>query len=193
MNKRFIALLAIFAIALSSTGLASLATLQQNLQVSIIGTATTIDFQFDNTTTTLSVDFGLVERGNVRFVPIHLTNSEGTGYVSVSTSPVSAGGGTSPYFLTNTAAITTDSRMVTYFGIDPANCSVAGGVVPADWSTAGLVGAVPLFPGTGFTIAAGGSQNICAVIQVGGDPSLGPVPANGTAFDLQWTIRGFYP
>ena len=190
-NRRAVALLAIFAIALSGTGLASLAVLQQTVSVAVTGTATTIDFRINNQRPTLAVDFDLVERGDIRYLPLHLTN-DGTGYVSISTSPASPGGGTNPIATTNAADITVNTRLVAYADVPTADCNSVGAPV-SDWGSQPLIGASPIFGGAGFTINAGAFKDICLVFQVGGDASLGAVAANGTNFDAYWQLKGFYP
>lgn len=192
MDRKLLLLIAVFAIALSGTGIASLATLQQNLNLTVVGTATTIAFKINDSTPTFAVDFGLVERGDVRFLPINLSNTAGTGYVSVSTSAASPGGGTSPYFTLNGADITTSTKMVAYADTPAADCNAASAGVP-NWATAPTIATAPIFGGSGFTIPAGGFKDICLVFQVGGDSSLGPVAAGGTNLDLLWQIKGYYP
>jgi hypothetical protein len=191
MNRRAVALLAIFAIALSGTGLASLAVLQQTLTVTIVGTATTIDFRVNNTTPTLSLDFGLLERGDIRYQPLHLTNS-GTGYVAVSTNPGSPGGGTNPLAVLNTQDITTTTKLQVFENKAVAECFVGSPTADVpDWNVVPLISAAPIFGGSAFNIPAGGFKDICLAFQIGGDVSLGSL--TGTNFDALWRLKGFYP
>lgn len=185
MNRKFIALLAIFAIALSSTGLASLAVIQDNITATITATATTIDFRA-NGTKSLSVDLGLVERGDVRIIPITLSNS-GTGYVSVDQSDALA--------VVGTGDIGNTTKSVIYPNVSTANCSVAGGVVPtpAQWAAAGLLSATPLYGGNPLNIPANTQYDICVVLQLGGNASLGQFASGGTVLTAAWTLHGYYP
>jgi len=179
MNRRAIALMAVFALALSGTGLASLAVIHDDITIAISGTATRLDFQV-NGTKHLAIDFGPVERGTIKYVPIHYTNS-GNGYVNVD-GPIFA--------TTNGSEISTTTRAVALGG-GAATCNATGNPV-ADWSTAPLATAADIFNGN-HQIDAGNAFDVCMVYQVGGDASLGAPAAGGTVLALNYSLAGYYP
>jgi hypothetical protein len=197
------ALFLVLAFALSGTGLLSLAELTDTVRIDQSATATTINFQA-NGTKSLVVDFGLVERGDIKFMLLNLTNT-GTGYVNV------------PLYLDGTDNdITNSTRVVFYdFGrglpaddVPDASCTEAGagaaGIIPTNWLTgASPVKTTPFWTGMivdhgngsvpGTQIPAGGHAKICAVYQIGGDANGPAFTAGGTIYAMSYRMPAFYP
>lgn len=182
INRRNAALLLAFAVGLTYTGVSSLAVIHDNVTIAISGTATTLDFRA-NGEKNLAIDFGLVLRGDIQYVPLHLTNS-GTGYVSIDSPDAIA--------VTNGTEISDTTKLSVWENVPASGCNASSGF-PINWSTTGTVGTVPIFSGTKLTINAGDSKDICAIYQVGGDASLGAFPTNGTVLDLLYRLNGYYP
>ena len=175
-NRRAVALLAIFAIALSGTGLASLAVLTDTVTTTVNASITTIDLNVNGTkSATINLADGAIP-GDVRYASLHFTNS-GTGYVNVPSSvSIQAGAG----------QLTSDSVMKVWNAVSPANCSAAGGVTAA--------GGQPLTTAPWDNqpvIAAGDSMDVCFVYRLG---TTGAEYTDGiSAFQLLYSFPAFYP
>jgi hypothetical protein len=181
MNRRAIALLAVFAIALSGTGLASLAVLTDNVSVTVNGSITTIDLRANGTkSATIDLATGSIP-GDLRFASIHLTNS-GTGYVKLPTgTSIQSGAG----------QLTSDSRVEVWASVAPAQCNDAGftGTPFGTASTPRLL-TDALWDGEP-QIDAGGFRDYCLRYRLG---TANSTYADGiSAFSLLYAISGYYP
>ncbi len=156
LNRRGIALIAVFAIALSGTGLASLAVLVDQATVTVNASITTIDLKA-NGTKAASFDLQVIP-GETDYIPVHLTNT-GTGFVTVST--------TSSPDASQLAAATT---VHVYNDVSAANCNLANtsGLSVGDATTSD-----PLFTGT-IQINAGAVRDYCLSYRFGTAASTFP-------------------
>lgn len=178
-NKRALALLAIFSIALSGTGLASLAVINDNVQVSMEASVATIDLNANGQKSS-TIAFGFIEPGDVKYAAVLLTNS-GNSYVNIPAT-----------FQTSSNGISLASKVITADNVSAANCNETGRPVSAaEWSTAAQVNDsyVP-WPST-RTIDAGGSRDVCFIFTIGQTGSA--YGAGNTNFIAQLRIAGFYP
>jgi hypothetical protein len=177
MNRRAIAILAVFAIALSGTGIASLAVLTDTVTTDINASITTIDLTVNGTkSATINLAAGAIP-GDLRFAAVVFHNA-GTGYVQLpSGANVTAGNG---------SQFAADSAYKAYRGVNPAQCG-AGNGLDATGATA-----LTVAPWTGNDqIDAGATVNYCFVYRLG---TTNAVYNDGvSAFTHHFAFPAFYP
>lgn len=176
LNRRQVALLAILAIALSGTGLSSLALLEDQVTATVNASITTIDLKVNGAEdAVIDLEAGATP-GDLRYAPIVFTNT-GSGWVQVP-SVVSS--------ITNAGQLTADSVYKVWQGVAPSNCNSTSGL--------NITGATPIdeapWGGT-QTIDAGATLETCFIYRIG---STGATYTDGfTNFSIHYTFAGFYP
>lgn len=175
-DRKKLAILAIFAIAISGTGMASLAVLTDTVTTTVNASVTTIDLNVNGTkNATINLADGAIP-GDFRYASLHFTNS-GTGYVKVPSSvSIQLGSG----------QLTTDSIYKVWSGVAPAQCAPGNGLTVAG--------------GTALTVApwdnqpqidAGASLDYCFVYRLG--TTNAQYTDGVSAFQLLYSFAAFYP
>lgn len=177
-NRRLIALFAVFAVALSGTGIASLAILTDQASVTVNASITTIDLRVNGTkSATINLPDGLVP-GDLAYASLHITNS-GTGWVRVTPSAsVQSGGGTQ---------LVAGTIVKYWSGVAPAQCGAGNGLD----ATGGVALNGPALGGSEFTIDAGSFRDYCAVYRVG--QTGASYTDGGTSWSQLISLAGLYP
>lgn len=191
-GRRKIALVAIFGLVLSGTGLASLAQLVDTGRATFNASVTTIAFQIDGLEdVTYTFPAGLTP-GEVHVQPMLLSNINGTGYVRVpvAVEPITG----------NSNALWNDTRVYVGQGINAPQCtSTNTGLLDAvDWTTDGSGGPTKPFksislstpPWSEFQIDAGASNPMCVLVRLG---TVGGSYTGSTAISWAYRMDAFYP
>jgi hypothetical protein len=177
MNRRAVALLAVFAIALSGTGLASLAVLTDTVDVTVNASITTINLTANGTKhATINLADGGIP-GDFRYASVVFTNT-GTGYVRIPT-------GTNPGSNLDLAQA---SAVNVQRGVSPSQCNAAG-VGTGDFSTGAQSLSAPLWSEPFIQLDAGNTLNICLWYRLG--QTGGTYTAS--TFSIFYNFPAFYP
>jgi hypothetical protein len=188
-SKKSAAALLVFAVALTASGVGSLATLNDTASTVITASITSIDLQA-NGTKSAAIDFGQVEPGTIGYAPITLTNA-GSGYLRLTAASISNG-----------SPVSNDSRVQFIPGLGAANCNATD--VPWNTITNGQtivqssipldgVGAAPaehIIGAAGTTGPNGSTYGFCAVYKVGVSNGVG---YGQTGFSTTITFTATHP
>lgn len=187
---RKVALISVFALVLTGSGLASLATLVDTGRATFNASVTTIAFQIDGMEDVTYTFPAGITPGEVHLQPIHLSNT-GTGHVRVPVVVEAIAG--------NGSTLWADTRAYVLQGADPATCNTSNTdlIAAVDWSADGS-GTGPFksislstAPWDEFQISAGNAEDLCAIFRLGATNA--DYAAGGTAISWAWRMDAFYP
>jgi hypothetical protein len=178
-DRKKLAVLAVLAIALSGTGLASLAQLQDNVSATVNASITTIDVNINGVkNATINLPSGLIP-GDHAYASLAISNS-GSGYAKLPNSGAANNGGASEFLA--------DSVKKVWFNISPAQCNA----IDLPWAAGGTeTAAFSQLWDNEPQVDAGTTLNVCVIYRLG---TTSASYTDGVSnWSLTYPITAYYP
>ena len=176
-DRRRLALLGVFAIALTGTGISSLATINDQLDAVVNGSVTVIDLKLNGSKSiTIDLPTGLTP-GDYAYASLIFDNTASNGYAKIPADTVSVTGG----------QLATDS-LVKVWEVPQASCNAAS------LDAAPFTGAQSLSADlwdVDTQLDAGNTKPICLQYRVG--VGGGTYAAGNSTFSVHYSFPAYYP